>query len=258
MNLILSILIVSVLTIFSVVIYIRYKQRRKEYELEKQKIKFEYQNAKLNAQLEIQEMTFKIISQEIHDNIGQILSLAKLNLNTVNWEVLTEAKEKTNAAKDLIVRSINDLRDLSKSLHPDWVSERGLLQAIEFEAKQLEKLSIKTIIQANSVYLSIENTKQLTIFRIIQEILQNIIKHSGATQVLINIDQTKEILIISVADNGIGFNTSAKGAGMGINNMLQRVTQLGGSLEFLTLEPSGTNVLLTAPVNHAYGQNSFS
>jgi hypothetical protein len=258
LNLIFSVLIVAILSIFSILIYIRYKQRRKEHELEKQKIKFEYQSAKLNAQLEIQEMTFKMISQEIHDNIGQILSLAKLNLNTVDWDVIPEAREKINAARDLVVRSITDLRDLSKSLDPDWISERGLLHAIDFEAKHLERLNIKTEIQTNSPYLSIENTKQLSIFRILQEILQNIIKHSEATEVRISINQQTDKIVLSVTDNGRGFNGLETTEGLGIKNMEQRAEQLDGTLEFLSAKPSGTSVVLTTPVNHSYGQNSIS
>jgi two-component system, NarL family, sensor kinase len=256
-NLILSVLIVAILSIFSVLIYIKHKQRRRDFILEKQKMVYEYENAKLVAQLEMQEMTFKIISQEIHDNIGQILSLAKLNLNTLNWNAMEEVQEKTNAARDLVVRSISDLRDLSRSLHPDWILDRGFLQALEFELRQYEKLGLKSSMHSSVTTLELANTQQLTLFRVLQEIFQNITKHANATAMKLKIDQIDNELSITVIDDGKGISDEELTRGLGLRNMQHRIGQLGGQLKIQNVVPTGTMVEIKVPIISKHGQNSI-
>jgi len=115
-----------VLAGFVIFFLIMYMRRKTKNILEKQQMQSQFSQTLLQTQLEIQEQTLKNISQEIHDNIGQALSLAKLNLNTmppINDEAL---QQKILNSKELVSKAITDLRDLSRSLDTDYVQEMGL------------------------------------------------------------------------------------------------------------------------------------
>src|SRR6476620_11770046 len=99
-----------------------------------------YRQELLRAQLEIQEQTLKNISQEVHDNIGQVLSLARLNINAITFEEPQPLlQDKVKNISGLMSKAIQDLRDLSKSLHSDTITEKGLLGAIEYEFDMMKK-----------------------------------------------------------------------------------------------------------------------
>src|SRR5258706_15627070 len=108
------------------------------FQLRKKKIKSQLEKEILNAQIEIQEQTLKTISQEIHDNIGQILSLAKLNLNTFPLNPDEKFQLKINDTKHLVSKAIRDLRNLSRSLHGDKIAELGLYEAVTNELTLLQ------------------------------------------------------------------------------------------------------------------------
>src|SRR5581483_9937456 len=116
---------------FSLSFSLLYKKRKKEHSQEKQLMQNHFQQELLKTRLEIQEETFRNISQEIHDNIGQALSFVKLNLNTVDAYNAENVKEKLNESKELLSKSIHDLRDIARSLNPDFLNEIGLANAIE-------------------------------------------------------------------------------------------------------------------------------
>ena len=127
------------LTLFIIVNLLLYYHKRKRHYVENENLKTEFKQTLLQTQLEIQEQTLKNISQEIHDNIGQALSLAKLNLNTMpptNDEAL---QQKILNSKELVSKAITDLRDLSRSLDTDYVQEMGLQRAIEYELEMIKK-----------------------------------------------------------------------------------------------------------------------
>src|SRR5258706_16472138 len=109
-----------------------YRSRHLKHLQEKIQLRLSYERELLKAQLEIQEQTFKNISQEIHDNIGQVLSLAKLNLATMPG-VTGQQQEKITTTKEIISKTIGELRDLSRSLNTDYIADMGLQKAIEYE-----------------------------------------------------------------------------------------------------------------------------
>src|SRR6478672_13341252 len=124
--------------IFFYLFFLQMHKRRTIHEKEMYDLKAQYERTILQSQLEIQEQTFRNISQEIHDNIGQVLSLAKLNLNTIPHEGSTD---KILLTEELLGKAINDLRDLSKSLHPEKISDIGLVNATRHELFIFQKAS---------------------------------------------------------------------------------------------------------------------
>ena len=152
------------------------QKRHFTYLKEKQDIHSQFRQELLQSQLEIQEQTFKTISQELHDNIGQVLTLAKLNLNTLDINVKDKAIDKIDDAKSLISKAIQDIRDLSKTMNTDTIATVGLCNAIQMELNMLEKTgTIKTGFQAIGDSTQINPQVELILFRIVQEAFHNII-----------------------------------------------------------------------------------
>ena len=112
--------------VFIIFFIFLFNKRKNELINDKILMKTQFDQELLQTQIEIQEQTLKTISQEIHDNIGQILSLAKLNLNTFEGAESANNQIKINDTKNLVSKAINDLRDLSRSLHGDKIAELGL------------------------------------------------------------------------------------------------------------------------------------
>src|SRR5882724_8425892 len=153
---------------FIVTIVYKYQQKQNTYFKDLEELKITHENALLQSQLEIQEQTFQNISREIHDNIGQKLTLAKLHLNTLNFNEKEKTLLQVNDSVDMISEAINDLTDISRSMSSEIILNNGLIKALEFEAAQLRKSGIYSIslsTTGNTVFLSA--TTELVLFRIV-------------------------------------------------------------------------------------------
>ena len=134
--------------------------------LQEQSLKNEYEETLLRTQLEIQEQTLKTISEEIHDNIGQALSLAKLKLNTLKYDQPDLLVEKINDSRDLVSKAIRDLRDLSRSLNTDSIASMGLVRAIEQELEIFRKTGFQTTLYTEGEIKKMPPQQELILFRI--------------------------------------------------------------------------------------------
>lgn len=249
-QLVLIIVIGTFTLLFSLVIlfvfFIHYQKRKLTYSREKEALQIKQQH--LQTELDIQETTFKTISQEIHDNIGQLLSLAKLNLNTADVEQPFQTKEKIDQSKELISKSIIALRDLSKSLNAEIIKEIGLGESIRRELALLSRSGhFKTSFAEKGKPYRIDRQKELVLFRIFQETIQNIIKHSNARTVLVSLRYNPDFFQLEIADDGIGFtvdNVSSllNGNGLGIRNIQNRAYLIGAELKLASGEGKGTTV----------------
>ena len=210
-----------------------------------------YEKNLLNTQLEIQEQTFQHISREIHDNINLSLTLAKLHLNTFDWNDIEKSEMKLESSVNLLGSSISQLSDISKSLNSDIIIQHGLLKALAEELDRIRKVElfkIEFVVKGNTIFM--DSNKELIIFRIIQEAFNNIIKHAKATLVELNLDYTQEQLQIHIVDNGRGFNIERnKNRGnAGLKNMETRVKILNGEMQVFSSAESGTNLIFTIPI----------
>lgn len=215
-------IILFVLTFFLLAIFFLFKRKqRKNFN----KISA-LNNALLQSQIEIQEQTFTNISQELHDNIGQSLSLAKLNLNTIKLNDSLKAQESIDETKALISETLVNIRDLSKSMLGEKISEIGLEKAIRNELKILKNTGDYVIdFTTSNLINSFSPQQELVAFRIIQETLHNIVKHAEATEILININHQTACSVITITDNGKGFDIivlDKNESGVGLKNMKNR------------------------------------
>jgi signal transduction histidine kinase len=245
------------LSSFAISFLLIFKKRKQKFIYEKEQLKSQFDKILLQAQLEIQEQTLKNISQEIHDNIGQALSLAKLNLNTMLPVQDEKLQQKIINSKELISKSISDLRDLSRSLDTDYVKEMGLQRAIEYELEMMHKtetISTRLIVEGSIIRL--EKQKELILFRIIQETFNNIIKHAEATELTVNIDYKSTEIELQITDNGKGvdltpLNEANKNSfGLGIRNMHSRAKLIGAEFNMTSTLSKGTCVRIVLPIEN--------
>lgn len=209
----------------------------------------------LQTQLEIQEQTLKNISQEIHDNIGQALSLAKLNLNTMP-EMPDEAlQQKLVNSKQLVSKAITDLRDLSRSLDTDYVQEMGLQRAIEYELEMIRKTgTMDTTLAVEGTLFRLDKQKELILFRIVQETFNNILKHAGAKSIMVNIGYAPDSFNLTIKDDGKGMNLQPLSEekntnfGLGIRNMHSRAKLIGADFSMISNPGEGTEVRINLPI----------
>ncbi len=247
---------VVLIFLFGFIIYFifSYKKKQTEY-LDNQKMLNEkFQQELLQTQLEIQEQTLKTISQEIHDNIGQVLSLAKLNLNTMPATNDEQLQQKITNSKELVSKAIVDLRDLSRSLDTDYVQQMGLVRAIEYELELIRKSgTMETQLQVEGVAARSDKQKELILFRIVQETFNNIIKHAEAKSIKVNVYYNPNEVVLMIADDGKGVDLNPLNEqnnsrfGLGIRNMHNRAKLIGAEFSMHSSLGNGTQVKIILP-----------
>jgi len=238
---------VIVVALVSFVILLSYLFTAKKNKLlkEKELMQANFQQELLRTQLEIQEQTLKTISEEIHDNIGQVLSLAKLNLNTLP----NTADPKVQDTKNLVSKAINDLRNLSHSLHGDIIAELGLQQSITNELRIIESTkAFTTELKISGSVFKINSQKEMVLFRIVQESLNNCIKYSGAKKIMVELQYLPQLFILQVQDDGQGFDTGIT-SGIGLKSMHNRAQLIGASFNLHAAPGSGTIIAIELPTN---------
>lgn len=245
-----------VLFILFVFFYSRVMERQNKLLLQEQELKNQYEETILRTQLEIQEQTLKTISEEIHDNIGQALSLAKLKLNTLKYDQPDLLVEKINDSRDLVSKAIRDLRDLSRSLNTDSIASMGLVRAIEQELELFRKSGFQTTLYTEGEIKKMPPQQELILFRIVQESLNNIIKHAEAKTIKVTALYTDRELDLQVEDDGKGAapeqldmeGNSFKS--LGLRNMHNRARMIGGTFTIHSVPGNGTIIKLIIPFNN--------
>ncbi len=246
---IISVILILVLVVFIATILYKYQRKQNAYYTDIELLKDSHKNILLQSQLEIQEQTFQNISREIHDSIGQKLTLAKLQLNTLDYFDTNTTATKVLDAVNMISQTISDLTDLSRSMSSEILLNNGLINALEFEAAQLQKsglFQINISTTGNSIFM--DTNKELIIFRIVQELINNIIKHANATSINIELHYNTVLFIMSISDNGKGFVTNQTVYGTGLQNIKKRTLMLNGTLQIDSLQNEGAKFKIQIPM----------
>jgi len=229
-----------------------YNQRRKKHMEEKEQMKVIFEAELIKTQMEIQEQTLQTIGTDLHDNIGQLLSLTSLTLNSIELDNPDKARQKIDAAIELNLKSIKEMRQLGKLLHGEQLLKLGLEEAIRSEVGWIKKSGRFAIVfnvcgdrpPVNNI------DKDLILFRITQEILNNIIKHSGAGEITIKLDYPENGIRLQVIDNGEGFEIDQlpeEQKGMGLKNIQKRAEIVGGTIFIQSKPGEGTCVDIFIP-----------
>jgi signal transduction histidine kinase len=243
-------IIVLLLAGFFILILVNYyNNRKKKFIREKELMESTFTQQLLQSQLEIQEQTFNSIGTEIHDNIGQILSLAKVQLNILDQGNSLD-KTLLADAKESVGKAMSDLRDIAKSLNSERIRLSSLHDITDHELQRIGRAgAITTTLKAMGEVVNLPEQKKLIIFRIIQEGLQNIIKHSKAKNINVCFDYQKSFLKIDIADDGTGFDKTVvdKRDGLGLQNIVSRATLIGGKAVIDSAPGKGTVITIISP-----------
>ncbi|MBW2485400.1 MAG: PAS domain S-box protein [Deltaproteobacteria bacterium] len=204
----------------------------------------------------VEERERRSIATDLHDQIGQTLSVIKMRC----FELRQELKDphltrQVDEIKELVKQTIQDTRSLTFELSPPVLYELGLVAAIDWLAEQFQlKHNLKCSVETDKKSAPLSQDIEIVLFRSVRELLVNIVKHAQARKVKITIRVNKSNLRIRVTDDGIGFSTEAKAARtyrdqqFGLFNITERVRHLGGSLEVDSQRSKGTMVTLVAPL----------
>jgi two-component system NarL family sensor kinase len=237
--------------IIGFLLYSRFKLKERE-ELNKQLIA--QQELRSKAIIEAEEKERTRIARELHDGIGQQLSAAKLNISGLQASLNTNnAEEKTmlQNAIDLIDESVKEVRVVSHSMMPNALLKSGLVSAVkEFINKISSTGSLKINLEIVGLSARLEQTVETVLFRVLQELVNNIIKHAKASEVSIQLIRHEKELTILIEDNGVGFDVdkvSDKEGGIGLKNIQSRVAFLNGQVYFDSHLKKGTTVTIEIP-----------
>ena len=229
---------------FIIYFIILYQKKQTQNKAEREILDANFKQEFLKARLEIQEETFTYVGRELHDNINQVLSFVKLNLAMIKVEE-TAQQTKINENRDLIAQVITDLRDLSKSLSFEHITKQGLVKTIENEVDKLNKSGLinAELFITGDIYPMGEQ-RELVLFRIFQEAVNNTIKHSGANQLKISLQYIPEMFNLTLEDDGVGFSASSldHSRGSGLMNIENRAAVIGATAGISSSPGSGCSV----------------
>lgn len=230
------------MSVFVVAMVFIHRQRQVQNRQKLDYIKAEHEKTLLNIENEIQQETLTQVGRELHDNIGQLLSLAKISLHSTKPEKQAEGKE-------YITQIIKEVRALSKTLNLDWVDSITL---DDFISQQLEKIQstgfCETSLESDHSFHELKKDQKLVLIRVIQECLNNAIKHAVPDRIVIQIAKNGTSRKIEIIDDGSGFDTIQQSNGSGMYNLNKRMVTIGGKFILTSEVGKGTHITLELPL----------
>lgn len=213
----------------------------------------EHQKELLSTQIEIQRQTMQHIGREIHDNVGQKLTLASLYTQQLAFEnKAPQVNESIENISKIINESLTELRELSRSLTDNTIATLSMDQLVQQEVKKIKELNVCAVsFESNSKNSNLAYDQKAILFRIVQEFLQNSLKHSHCKSIAIQLNYTQDRVELHMKDDGKGFEVSNVTAlGIGLNNMQKRAQMMGGTYNLLSNPNQGTQLTVTLPLEH--------
>jgi signal transduction histidine kinase len=217
--------------------------------------------------LELQDEERRRIARELHDSVGQMLAALSMNLSGVRADIdrLTKATATLTDSEDLVQEMCKEVRTISHLLHPPLLDEAGLSSALGWYADGFAQRSkIAVDVDCPDDFGRVPREMETAVFRLVQECLTNIHRHSGSATAKIRLHRSKHEVVIEVEDKGKGIPaekmdrmTSAGTPGVGITGMKERVRQLGGTLE-INSDSTGTRIVARLPISETSSNEDLS
>ncbi|MCF6128070.1 sensor histidine kinase [Flavobacterium sp. AS60] len=255
--------VIVFLIVLLILIFLGYKNLRKKKKIVEQEKLIQTQKLEnvlqeqelheIDKLLEGQEKERIKIANDLHDNLGSLLATLKLNFQSLKKQDVNndDADNLFNKTDELIEEAYQKVRTIAHTKNAGVIANQGLLPAIRNIANKMNipgKLAVEVI--PFGLEERLENALEVTIFRMIQELLTNAIKHANATEISIHLTQHDDSLNIIIEDNGDGFNYKKidKKDGMGLANIEKKVEQMGGVFTIDSTEKRGTSILIDIPL----------
>ena len=228
--------LVFIIVVALIILFTTFQRKKNVLVQEQKEAQQRFEREITETQIEIREETLRNISWELHDNIGQLLTLAKIQLQNSTTENIKEVS-------DTITKGLKEVRSLSKLINPEAMSTIDLREAVQLEIDRFNRLNfITSTLEISGEERDIEQKSSIIIFRILQEFFSNTIKHSRASQLNVSLNYSNSDLIISAKDNGIGFSSGEKKEGIGLINIKNRAKLIGAEVEFTSEKNKGTTL----------------
>ncbi len=230
---IVSTITLILLVIVVLILFYEYNRRKTRLLLEKKHL----EQAVLHSKMEIREQILRNIGKELHDNLGQLLSVVKLNLNRINKGNLDESIS-------LVGQCVDEMRSLSKVLDPDSISRMGLIDSLKIEVQRLNRLNlISASLDITGQESDLAPSVEIILFRIMQESISNVLNHAKASTLDILMNFKKNLLNITIEDNGVGFDIEEiNNMGSGMSNMMYRAETLNAAVDIISTKGQGTTI----------------
>ena len=224
--------------------------KKKEHYAMLQFQKEEHQKELLTNQIEIQNQTMQYIGREIHDNVGQKLTLASLYTQQLAFEnKAPHINENIENISKIINDSLSELRELSKSLTSDSIRESNLVDLISLECSGVNKTKkCKVEFDYEQNFTTLNYEQKSILLRICQEFIQNSLKYSNCKLIHIRLMRVDQSIEFELKDDGIGFDINQDSKGIGLENIKKRTILLNGTFELSSNLNQGTRLFITIPL----------
>ena len=235
--LIISTILIVLIVVFLIVLFTIFQRRKNHLLREKAEEKERFEKEIAETQIEIREETLRNISWELHDNIGQLLTLAKIQLQNASPENLNDISE-------TITKSLNEIRSLSKLINPEFIKNVKLKEALELEIERFNRLQfIEASLTVTGEEQEIDQKHGIIMFRILQEFFSNTIKHARGSKLEVFLNFKEDVLEITAQDNGVGFNIDeVNKKGIGLQNIKTRVKLINAEANLKSIPNKGTTL----------------
>ncbi len=254
----LTIIISTVLLLIFGVIIVRYillyQQKRYRHQQEVVALREDFTKTLLQSKIEIQEETLNHISKELHANFSQLVSLININLSAILPHCSDSIKENIFETKALAKQVLGDLKALSVSLNTEHIMKIGIVKALENELARFSKTKrFVTNLTKTGVEYRLLPEREIILFRLCQEALNNILKYAKAKNIYVTFDFEKTVLTLKISDDGVGFDLgnvmkeSGKNESTGILNMQKRAKLIDGVLDIESKIGEGTEITIVLP-----------
>ncbi|BAV09312.1 two-component sensor histidine kinase [Filimonas lacunae] len=242
---------ISVLTLAIAALFVLWQRNnRQKQHLQQEKINSFQQQieiAQLNATIEGEERERSRIARELHDGIGGLMAGARMNFEMIKKTHHLENEKDYQDGLHLLEEASSELRKTAHNMMPEILLQEGLVVAVEYFCSKVASNSpTRIFFQTSGTVRSFNPQFELTIYRTIQELVHNILKHSKATEALVQMGFSDTIFDVTVEDNGIGMPSDIMetAKGMGLKSIADRIKALNGRLEIQNLPDSGTSIYI--------------
>jgi signal transduction histidine kinase len=234
--------------------YLIYNRNKLKQNALLQAERLKQQELRSKAVLEAEETERQRIAKDLHDGIGQMLSAVKLNLSSVQHRITIDEKENLlfQNAITLVDDSVKEVRSISHNMMPNMLIKKGLANAVRDFIDKLSGTTLKIDLEITGMNERLETSLESIIFRVLQELVNNIIKHANANHITLQLLRFENELTIMIEDNGVGFNvdeTLNSDKGIGLKNIISRIEFLKGNIHYDSTIGKGTTVTIDIPLD---------
>ncbi|MFT3794691.1 sensor histidine kinase [Flavobacterium sp.] len=242
------VLFTLLLTLFTLFYFFQKKKSR--FLVEKMEDDLLFQSELIKSKIEIKEQTLTTVSRELHDNIGQVLAVALMQMNILIEDESQCTKESLVNLRYLVNKSLDEIRVLSKLMNGDVVIKSSFIDAVSDDLQRIEQLKkIQCSLQVSGPVQPINREHETIIYRILQESISNILKHSHSETIAIDVHFDDHRCNIRIADSGKGFDAKTVAKGNGLSNIETRAQVIGARFQIESASGKGAEIQIDYPIH---------